>query len=75
MPIDFIQRQVNKTQSLPELGQLNYSLITRTTKTIMNTMQCVRKHYCDTLVWKGIIIPNYILVLSYMRIITANDED
>lgn len=75
MPIDFIQRQVNKTQSLPELGQLNYSLITRTMKTIMNTMQCVRKHYCDMLVWKGIIILNYILVLSCMRIITANDED
>lgn len=75
MPIDFIQRQVNKTQSLPELGQLNYSLITRTMKTIMNTMQCVRKHYCDMLVWKGIIILNYILLLSCMRIITANDED
>lgn len=75
MSIHFIQRQVNKTKSLPEQGQLNYSLVASNKKTVVKTMQCVRKYYCDMLLWKGVIILTYILVFSCMRIITANDED
>lgn len=59
MHIAFTQRKAKETKALPK--QVHYTPITSTKKTVLEAESWVRKYHCDLLLWKEIIILNYIL--------------
>lgn len=75
MHIDFVQRKVKETKALPVQRDLHCTQVRAAKEMVVKAEQWVQKYYCVMLLWKGIIILNYILIFSCIIIIAVSDEN